>query len=384
MDNSSHAIRTRVNTTPPVQKTMIWDLPLRLFHWSMVCVVVVAGVTGFLTPAWWFDVHFIAGYALAVLLTFRLVWGFIGSYYSKFGSFPLSSDGVVTHLRSILHKKSPVYTGHNPLGAVMIVVLLVGLVSLVVTGLIALGGQEKLGPLAFMTTYDIGHIAEKIHKFAAWIVVGAIAIHLLGVFVETRVFHHRVIPAMITGKKVTTETTQPFRGRAYAVLGAGLFLAITAVLIMGGAVLANKPPSGWRPVPFPAVYAQECGDCHVVYHPGLRNARAWQAIMSGLSNHYGEDASLDKETTDIIKTFLNANNAETFDTEVAHRVGRDETASFRMTDTRYWKKQHRHIDDSVFRLRTVGSKVNCNACHKDAASGRFDDAKIHIPTGDKS
>ena len=102
----------------PVQAVMVWDLPLRLFHWAMVCVVAVAGVTGFLAPEWWLDVHVIAGYALTTLLVFRLVWGFAGSRYSRFRSFPLTPGGVVHHIRSLLHKKSPVHTGHNPVGSV--------------------------------------------------------------------------------------------------------------------------------------------------------------------------------------------------------------------------------------------------------------------------
>ena len=55
--------------------TRVWDLPLRLFHWAMVVAVVVAAITGFLTPEWWLDLHSVAGYALGVLLAFRLVWG---------------------------------------------------------------------------------------------------------------------------------------------------------------------------------------------------------------------------------------------------------------------------------------------------------------------
>ncbi|MBT4687662.1 MAG: cytochrome C, partial [Rhodospirillaceae bacterium] len=142
--------------------------------------------------------------------------------------------------------------------------------------------------------------------------------------------------------------------------------------------------SGWRAVDVPADYAAECGDCHDAYHPSLRTGTAWRAIIDGLENHYGEDASLDVETTALIRAYLAENHAGTFDTEVAHSVGRIETPSFRMTDTVYWKKRHREIGPSVFRLKAIGSKVNCHACHKDAASGRFDDVKIHLPSGDKS
>jgi len=383
MDFHLHSDPARVAAEPPAKETLIWDLPLRLFHWSMVCVVSVAALTGFLELTGWLDVHTIAGYALAALLAFRLIWGFFGGHFSRFRTFPLSRDGVIKHLGQVIAKKSPAHMGHNPTGALMIVVLLLGLIALVLTGLVTLGGQEKLGPLAFITSYKIGHFAKELHEIAAFAVVGAIFVHLLGVFIETWVFKHRVIQAMVTGKKATVGKWLIPKHRNASLRRVILSLCVPAALIMGGTVLANKTPAGWAPLEIPAVYASECGDCHSPYHPSLRSAGAWAALMTGLPDHFGEDASLGQKTASNISTFLQANSATTFDTKVARRVGRSDTASLRMTDTRFWKKQHDEIDDAVFRMQGVGSKVNCNSCHKDAMSGRFGDANIHVPTGDK-
>ncbi len=383
MDIRLHHHPYRAAPAKPVQTVMVWDLPLRLFHWAMVGVVAVAGVTGFLAPEWWLDVHVLAGYALATLLVFRAVWGFAGSTYSKFRSFPLKSDGVFHHLRSLLHKKSPDHVGHNPLGAWMIVILLVVLVTLVISGLVVLGGQENLGPLAFVTTFSMGKIAEDIHEIAAWALVGAVVVHLLGVSVETRLFHHPVLSAMITGKKKIAGSGPESDTISCSRRGAVLFLAVTVALVTGGMVLSSIPPAGWRAVETPKNYIGECGDCHDAYHPSLRTGGAWRVIMAGLAGHYGEDATLDEETAKAVESYLRTNPAETFDTEIAHRLGRIETASLRMTDTPYWKKRHRDIDPTVFRKPAIGSKVNCRACHQDAASGRFDDSKIHLPTGDQ-
>jgi len=383
MDYRLHSDPDRLAVEPPVKETLIWDLPLRLFHWSMVCVVTVAALTGFFAPVGWLDVHTVAGYALSSLLAFRLAWGFFGGHFSKFKTFPLSRDRVIKHLGQIIARKSPAHIGHNPTGALMIVVLLLGLIAVVLTGLVTLGGQEKLGPLAFITSYKIGHFSKELHEMAAFAVVGAIFIHLFGVFVETRVFKHRVIQAMVTGKKVTVGKFLIPKHRNGAPRGVILSLLVPAVLIAGGTVLANKTPAGWKLLEIPAVYASECGDCHSAYHPSLRSAGAWQAVMAGLPDHFGEDASLGQKTAGRISAFLQANSATTFDTKVARRVGRNDTKSLRMTDTPFWKKRHDEIDDAVFRMRGVGSKVNCNACHKDAMSGRFGDANIHVPTGDK-
>ncbi len=367
-----------------LQTATVWDLPLRVFHWGMVSVVVLAGITGFLAPEWWLDLHIIAGYALGALLAFRLAWGFVGSPYSRFNSFPLAFTRLRAHLRSILHGNPHVTIGHNPAGAWMIVILLCTLTTLVLSGLIVLGGQENLGPLAAVTSFQTGTGVKEIHETAAGILVGAVAIHLLGVFVETRIFRHPVLAAMLIGRKRQLDLHDGTTGKPYAVRGSILFMMITASLVIAGMSLATMPSPAWRAVAVPEVYSNECGDCHHAYHPSLRSRAAWQSIMNGLADHYGEDASLDEETTTIIRTYLDENNAGTFDTEVSQRVGRIDSPSFRMTDTAYWKKRHEDIDSSVFRLKAVGSKVNCNNCHKDAASGRFDDANIHVPTGNQT
>jgi len=396
------------NPTPNLQQataiqrekiTLVWDLPLRFFHWAMVCVVIIAGITGFIAPPWWLDVHVIAGYALAILITFRVIWGFLGSYYSRFGTFPLALAGVFKQLRLLLDKKSEEHTGHNPVGAWMIVALLLVLVLLVLSGIVVLGGQENLGPLASETSYLVGKVGKALHELAAWALLGAITIHLLGVFVETKVFRHSVIKAMITGKKITADVSVGSEAEAsssanansavgapagtHAIRGFLLLLAIGGLLIGGGMKLADKPASGWRAVEVPPSYTSECGDCHNAYHPSLRTKVAWQAIMNGLADHYGEDATIDEDATKTITSYLIANAAETFDTQVSHVVGRADTPSFRMTDTPYWKDRHHEIDKAVFSVKDVGSKVNCSGCHKDAASGHFANIKIQLPTGDK-
>lgn len=370
------------NTNQIQKPTLVWDLPLRLFHWSMVGVVVIAAISGFLAPEWWLDLHIIVGFALSILLTFRIAWGFLGNQYSRFKNFPLTFSGVRQHLHTIIHKESHDYVGHNPVGAWMIIVLLLVLALLVATGLMVLGGQENLGPLASATPFHLGDLAGKAHQIAAWGLVGAVIIHLLGVFVETRIFRHPVLRAMITGEKMTARPPNAPTG-TLAFKGSALFLAISVVLLGGGSILANNPPSGWRAVQVPEAYSSECGDCHHAYHSSLRSKEAWSAMVMNLSDHFGEDASLDEETAKIINSYLKENSAETFDTEVAQRVGRTNSISLRMTDTPYWKQRHQDIKGAVFRLSAVKSKVNCVACHKDAASGQFDDIKIHLPVGDK-
>lgn len=372
----------------PAALVDVWDLPLRLFHWTLVIVVVIGGVTGFLAPDWWLDVHVIAGYGLAWLLVFRLAWGVLGSRFSRFDTFPLAPRLVVEYARRfaadmVAGRKRPGPLGHNPLGAWMIVVLLATLFVLTFSGLIALGGQEKLGPLAFAFDYHTGHGAKEVHEMAAWVLLALIAIHLIGVFVDERLAGHPILAAMLSGRKPVLDAAAVAPRRGVTRRGAWVVALVGAVGMATAGGLASLPAHGWRPLDLPTVFSAECGDCHVAHHPSLRSRQSWRAIVAGLAAHYGEDASLDPGAEKQISDFLAANASETFDTEAAWRIGRSDTATQRITDTRYWKKRHAGIDLAVFKQRAVGSKINCNACHRDAPSGLFADQAIHLPDGDE-
>lgn len=359
---------------------VIWDLPLRLFHWTMVASVLVAAVTGYFLPDWWLNVHAYAGYVLGALLIFRLIWGIVGSKYSRFNIFPLKTDQAKSHLTNLLKGRSAPYTGHNPVGAWMIVLLLACLAALVLTGLVVWGGQENNGPLSAVVGYKLGSFTEEIHEFFAGLLMTMIGIHLAGVLVETVIFKHRIVPAMIDGRKPSTEAEKP------VTIWHNLFGGLVFASVLAGFVYlaASAGVSQAKTAQLPEAYRQECGDCHSAYHPSLRTAQSWQAVMKRLSNHYGEDASLTGLKAAEIAKFLMDNDANQFDTEAAHKIGRVDTPDDRMTETRFWRKKHDDFKPEAFKHKAVGSKVNCNACHKDAETGRFDDARIEVPKGVKS
>jgi hypothetical protein len=121
-------------------------------------------------------------------------------------------------------------------------------------------------------------------------------------------------------------------------------------------------------------YVRECSSCHIAYQPGLLPGRAWQNIMSDLDRHYGTDAGLDSETIRLIETWLRDNAAR----------GRHANAAppeDRITQTGWFHKKHRAIDASIWRLESVKSAANCQACHAQAERGRFDDDSLIVPEG---
>jgi cytochrome b len=364
------------------RRVKVWDLSTRLFHWLLVGLIAVGVVTGFVTPEWWMGVHIWAGYGLVALMAFRLVWGLFGPEYSRVVSFLYPPRDTLEHLRGLLLLRPPHYVGHNPTGALMVFALMGVLSALVATGLLVLGGEEKQGPLSAVISYSVGDAAKHVHRWLVVLLLAMIAGHVAGVLIESLLMHDNLVRAMITGWKcLPPEAPVPTPRAARPGLA-----VVLLVVLAGGAVgtihwLSRLPtPHSLRTLPPNPTYQAECGACHDALHPSLLPAASWAGLMVSLGEHFGEDASLDGPITRSLAAWLVGNAAETFDTEAANRfrvVAPEEP--YRVSSTPYWVRKHASIPPEVFARRSVRSQVNCQACHRDAESGRFDDQAIAIP-----
>lgn len=180
-----------------------------------------------------------------------------------------------------------------------------------------------------------------------------------------------------------------------------LTLLLTGTLAMGTAHLAfadddddderGHERSGWfesreRLAPVVnATYSEECGACHMAYQPGLLPPQAWAQIMTpeALANHYGDDASLSEALRIEISAFLGANRSDVSRQMVPSGASNAGAASGdlpRITESLDFKREH---DEIPARLVTgnpeVGSFSQCNACHRKAAEGNYDERWIDIP-----
>ena len=218
-----------------------WDLPLRLFHWGLVGAVFTALATGLWSPEWWLDVHSLAGYTVGILIAFRLVWGLIGSAFSRFSRFPMGPRRLFRYAMAVARGQTPATEGHNPAGAWMILFLLGLLAVLTITGLTALGGQEGKGPLAAFVPFSVGFDAAALHATAAYALMGFVAVHVLGVLFETRFLGHPVLAAMMPQRAFAGSN-----GARYGRLGLIALLAIGGGLSALGAALATAETNAWR------------------------------------------------------------------------------------------------------------------------------------------
>ena len=360
----------------------VWDIGVRIFHWTLLAAVTVAAATGFLAPRNWLNLHIAAGVGIATLVIFRLVWGFTGTTYARFASFAVSPRQVMERVIELRQGRARRFLGHNPLGAVMVLMLLAVLCCLVISGAVALGGTDKQGPFAVATSFAVGEASRRLHAALALVLVGLVAAHIAGVLFESLTSRENLVWALVSGWKAGAPPAVVARRRRALPRHAAIVLS--ALVVVGVPIIiaySSLPGLGVPDDTLDASYVGECGACHIAYHPSLSPAATWSALLDGLKNHFGEDASLDPETTARLRDYLTSISAEYWDTRAANlfRI-RDGAEPLRLTATPAWMRLHRHVAPALFASKAVGRAGACAACHQDAASGRFDPQAISLPS----
>jgi cytochrome b len=375
MRSSDTPAATAAASAPTAQ---VWDLFVRVFHWSLVLTVSFAALSGFLGEARILFWHVTGGLIAAGLVLARIVWGFLGPTHARFSDFVAGPAKTIAHLRS---RGTARHLGHNPLGALMVLALIALVLALAATGLAVLGGVVKAGPLAPSVSYAQGAALLGLHEALAFGLVALVLLHLGGVVFESRRSRENLARSMLTGTKARRAADHPGRSIAPRPLVAvAVMAALAALLIAGVASQAARPVPGLPDAMIDPVYADACTECHMAYHPSLLPAASWQGVMATLDDHFGENASLDAATAAAVTGWLTANAAETADTAVAHRLALTVTAApFNLTDARFWKRTHHDLPDALFASRAVAARSNCAACHQDAEQGLFSPFAISIP-----
>lgn len=178
-----------------VQLVKVWDLPTRVFHW----VLVLAFFTAYFTEDDWASVHVWSGYLVLALLGFRVLWGFVGNHYARFSEFICSPKRSFEYVKELKAGNAKRYLGHNPAGALMVVLLLLCLLGTTVSGL-AVYGSEGYGLLKFIDNrYE--YRLEKIHELFANLTLVLVGVHIVGVIVESVIHRESLVKAMFHGKK---------------------------------------------------------------------------------------------------------------------------------------------------------------------------------------
>jgi len=167
-------------------KILVWDAPVRVFHWLMVLSFAGAYLTA--ESERWRLVHVSLGYTLGGLVAFRVLWGLLGTRYARFASFVRGPAAVMRYLSSIARGQPEHHVGHNPAGALAIVLLLLLSVATVVSGW---ANYNDLG----------GHWLEELHEVAANFMLAVVGVHVAGVVMASWLHRENLVRAMLTGRK---------------------------------------------------------------------------------------------------------------------------------------------------------------------------------------
>jgi cytochrome b len=216
-------------------KQRVWDVPVRLFHWTLVVLVALA---------WWSaeehkdDLHLYLGYGVLSLLIFRIGWGFFGSSTARFSAFVRGPSSVIRYVRGRFHWP---LAGHAPLGAVSVIALLAMLLAIVATGLVALDEDGFFGgPLASLVSISTSDTARELHEQLFDILLVLIGLHVAAILLYRLALGRNLLGPMITGKAELAPGVEPMRPGKW-------WVALICLLVAIGItrwVIAGAPPFG--------------------------------------------------------------------------------------------------------------------------------------------
>jgi cytochrome b len=182
----------------------VWDLPVRLFHWVLVVLLVFQFVTGKIGGNL-MPLHVYSGYAVLVLVIFRILWGFAGSTHARFASFLAGPAATLRFARRLFSREAVPQVGHNPLGGWMVIALVVSLAVQAVSGLFANDGVATQGPLAAMVSIEVSNDLSQVHRLSLNVLLVLTAVHVAAVLFHWLVKRDNLMGAMFTGVKRVPE-----------------------------------------------------------------------------------------------------------------------------------------------------------------------------------
>lgn len=221
-------------------RILVWDLPVRVFHWAMV--LCFAGAYLSAESERWRLLHVTLGYTMAGLVVFRLLWGLVGTRHARFSDFVRGPRAVARYVGAMLRGERETTVGHNPVGALAILALL-GL-----TAIVAVSGWAIYDDIG-------GRWTEDWHEGAANAMLAVVGIHIAGVLLASLRQRENLVAAMVTGRKrgpAGQAIARPWRSVAV--------LMIVAMLGFGWLQWRSAPAPGGVAVPGAERHAGGDGD----------------------------------------------------------------------------------------------------------------------------
>jgi len=192
-------------TNSALQAVTVWDISMRIFHWSLVAGIGFlwySGEEGGNIMTW----HMYVGYTMLGLILYRLLWGIYGSTYARFSYFIKGPSKTFNYAKDFIKGESPHYLSHNPLGGWMTIVLMSLVFIQAATGLFATDDIITEGPLFSLVDESTAYLLTEIHEINFNLLLLSAGLHIAAVLYHRFVKGEDLVKSMITGKKNTELT----------------------------------------------------------------------------------------------------------------------------------------------------------------------------------
>ena len=199
------------STSPETQKQIdVWDAPTRLFHWGLAIAVATSLISEQIGNM---DIHVISGHVVLTLVMFRIMWGVVGGRHARFSDFIKGPRAVISYAKSMFDKSHKTTIGHNPLGALSVIALLLVLSVQAGTGLFANDDILIEGPFFDLVSKSTSDMLTYYHGLSSNVLYGLIGLHLAAVAFYT--FNgHKILSAMVFGTKEKEDVPAPAKSGA--------------------------------------------------------------------------------------------------------------------------------------------------------------------------
>lgn len=218
----------------------VWDLPVRLFHWSLVALLVASWASRKLD---YMEVHRWSGYAILILVVFRFGWGLVGSRHARFEDFLRTPRAMREYMADILAGRKTVFLGHNPAGGWSVIAMLVCLLAQAVTGLFVTDDVLFDGPFHRAVSEATSHRLKQLHGINFNVLLLLVGLHLAAIAFYRVAKGENLVRPMVTGTKWVALEAAAEDAPRVGWWRAPLVLAGAAGLVLG--VLSLAPGKPW-------------------------------------------------------------------------------------------------------------------------------------------
>lgn len=209
-----------------VDTVPVWDIPVRLFHWTLVLLIAFSWLAAEMD---WMTWHMYSGYAVLALVLFRILWGFVGSTHARFSDFIYGPRALLGYVRTLPSRSAAKFAGHNPLGGISVVLILLCVLAQAGTGLFANDDIINEGPLFKHVSKELSDWLTTIHKYNFNVLLTLIGVHVAAVLYYLFYKSENLIKPMFTGRKQLPAGTAPAPMRSVGL--AVVLLAVCAAAV---------------------------------------------------------------------------------------------------------------------------------------------------------